>query len=523
MSASEREQRAAEKARQQQPARVLADGAAQQVRHDEADETDDARHRDRAADRERRAADDEPLRALRCEPEARGRVLAERQASSPRAAAATSSQPGTISGSARYTCARLRSASDPSIQNRISSAAYGLGAKFKRERRQRGRERVDRDAGQHDRQEVAAAARERVQRGEREQRAHDRAERQQQRRGAREPEVEHDDGAERCAARCAEQPGLGERIAQQALQRGAAQAERAADEHGEQRPRQTNLLENDVHRLRAAEAERRAAAVAADQQRDAGRDQHEHAESGGERPARRRGLGGRRAHRSAARCSSAADSRLRGNPQDHSADGTVTVRCAAREPSQRRMIEHGVRERRLRAAIAGQHDELGRAAQQRLHRQAAPAVETAARPRRCAAPRASSSSCASESAPTVKPPGRTMTAASGARGPVRFERSDVGAQRRDEPFASLGLADDFRDEPHVALDVGDGALGLELDDAIAQAAQHRARERARVGAGEHDVGSELAAAPRPCRSSACAAPPRSRTATPRDRPRASSR
>ena len=70
---------------------------------------------------------------------------------------------------------------------------------------------------------------------------HDRAERQQQRRGAREPEIEHEHGAERRAARRAEQPGLGERIAQQALQRGAAQAERSADEHGEQRPRQANL------------------------------------------------------------------------------------------------------------------------------------------------------------------------------------------------------------------------------------------------------------------------------------------
>ena len=53
--------------------------AAQQVRHDEADEADDAGDGDRAADGERRAADDEPLRALRIEPEARGRVLAERQ------------------------------------------------------------------------------------------------------------------------------------------------------------------------------------------------------------------------------------------------------------------------------------------------------------------------------------------------------------------------------------------------------------------------------------------------------------
>ena len=98
---------------------------------------------------------------------------------------------------------------------------------------------------------------------------------------------------------------------------------------------------------------------------------------------------------------------------------------------------------------------------------------------------------ASESAPTVKPPGRTMTAAKRCAGAARRERACVGAQRSDQLFASFCLADGFCYEPHVALDVGDGILGLELEDAIADAPQHRARERARVGAGEHDVGSEL--------------------------------
>ena len=136
-----------------------------------------------------------------------------------------------------------------------------------RERGQRGGERVDRDAGEHDRQEVAAPAREPVQRREREQRAADGAERQQQRRGARDAEVEDEHGAERRAARGAEQPGLGERIAQQALQRGAAQAQRSADEQGEQRARQADLAQDDLRKLGPAEAERRPAAVAPDDQR----------------------------------------------------------------------------------------------------------------------------------------------------------------------------------------------------------------------------------------------------------------
>jgi hypothetical protein len=53
------------------------------------------------------------------------------------------------------------------------------------------------------------------------------------------------------------------------------------------------------------------------------------------------------------------------------------------------------------------------------------------------------------------------------------------------------LADDLGDEAHVALDIGDGGFGLELDDAVAEAPQHRARERARIGAGEHEVGREF--------------------------------
>ena len=82
------------------------------------------------------------------------------------------------------------------------------------------------------------------------------------------------------------------------------------------------------------------------------------------------------------------------------------------------------------------------------------------------------------------------------------------------------MVDGFRYEPQVALDVGDGILGLELEDAIADAPQQRARERARVGAGEHDVGSELEQfLGRPVVQRMAPAP-RSRTTTPRDRPRA---
>ena len=180
-------------------------------------------------------------------------------------------------------------------------------------------------------------------------------------------------GAERRAARGAEQPGLGERIAQQALQRCAAQAERAADEQCEQRARQADLAEDRVGERGSAEAERRPAAVAPDDQRCGGGRERQQREADDER--RRRAVARRRAHGCAARCSNAAASTLPGSPHAQSAVCTVIVRCVAPSPRERRMLEHGVRERRLRASIAGQHDDVGIAAQQRLHRQAAPAIE----------------------------------------------------------------------------------------------------------------------------------------------------
>ena len=171
-------------------------------------------------------------------------------------------------------------------------------------------------------------------------------------------------------------PGSANGLRSRPCSAGAAQAERSADEHGEQRPRQTNLPEDDVHELGAAEAERRAAAVAADQQR------------------------GRRPRRSTSTPSPVARAQLRRRVPAVVALTGCAARCSKRggleaarqsagpqrrrhgdgslqraEPTQRRMLEHRVRERRLRAAISRQHDELGRAAQQRLHRQAAPAVE----------------------------------------------------------------------------------------------------------------------------------------------------
>ena len=183
-----REQRAAQEARQQQAARVMADGAAQQMRHDEADEADDARDGDGAADGERRAADDE--RIAFASDRSRGSRPYPRRASAHRGRAprpTTSSQPGTMSGSGEIHVGEAAVGERAEHPEQDLERCVRARREVQRERGQRRGQRVDRDAREHDRQEIAAPARERIQRGEREQRAADGAERQQQRRGAREP------------------------------------------------------------------------------------------------------------------------------------------------------------------------------------------------------------------------------------------------------------------------------------------------------------------------------------------------
>ena len=105
-----------------------ADQRSQQMRHDESDEADDARHRDAGADDQADADRQLPLRAIQIDAERACADLAERQRIERSAASRVSaSQPTTMSGAAMSRSSKLRSVSAPSIQRTISPAAHGLG------------------------------------------------------------------------------------------------------------------------------------------------------------------------------------------------------------------------------------------------------------------------------------------------------------------------------------------------------------------------------------------------------------
>ena len=108
---------------------------------------------------------------LRVEPEARGRVLAERQ----RIEAASrrrDEQPARHHQRQREIHVREAAVGErPEHPEQDLERRVRARCEVQRERGQRRGQRVDRDAREHDREEIAAPARERVQRGEREQRA----------------------------------------------------------------------------------------------------------------------------------------------------------------------------------------------------------------------------------------------------------------------------------------------------------------------------------------------------------------
>src|SRR5690606_12828748 len=167
-------------------------------------------------------------------------------------------------------------------------------------------------------------------------------------------EIEHDHRPERRAARRAEQARLREGIAQQALQRRAAESERPPDEKREQRTRHAYLEQDRPRERRVAEAERGAAARASDPDRSERRDRDErdqHDEGPGDRgidptTADRRSCGRRRlgepsagdhgaspsadASGSTARRMISTASRLSGSPQPKYAPGiSIAVLCNA--------------------------------------------------------------------------------------------------------------------------------------------------------------------------------------------------
>jgi hypothetical protein len=137
------------------------------MRYDEAHEPDDAGHGHCAADRKRRAADDEPLCALRREAETRCSLFPECQ-SVETAGRSCDQQPARHHQRQGEIHVR-ETAIGEGAQHPEQDLEGGVRARceIQSQRSQRGGECVDGDARKHDRQEVAALARKTVERGQR--------------------------------------------------------------------------------------------------------------------------------------------------------------------------------------------------------------------------------------------------------------------------------------------------------------------------------------------------------------------
>ena len=119
---------------------------------------------------------------------------------------------------------------------------FACGPRTGRQRQHQGNtgygERAENDAREHERERARRQAREQEQREHAEHRAGDAAQRQYRRMQAGDAEENTQYRAERRHRRNAERAGVGERIAQIALQRRAGETERSADHDAEQGARQ---------------------------------------------------------------------------------------------------------------------------------------------------------------------------------------------------------------------------------------------------------------------------------------------
>ena len=160
--------------------------------------------------------------------------------------------PATMNGSASMTWRKLRSSSEPSSQNAISSTTNGLLERF-----------ITSAVAAPARLEIASPARIRINNagvaaGDREQHEHrgkgkdDRRDRQRIGSHVGEAERDHQHRAEGGRLRRAEQLGRGQRIAQQPLQRRAGQSQDRADRKGENLPRQADLPHDHLRHVAAA-------------------------------------------------------------------------------------------------------------------------------------------------------------------------------------------------------------------------------------------------------------------------------
>ena len=206
--------------------RVVADEGPHEMGRDEPDEADRAGDRDRGARPERARRDDDEPRAPDVHAEARRRLLAERERAQGRPGAKQERAGEDEERSAKRTCVMARSSSEPSSQNTISVTAKGFGDRL-----------MASEVAAPARLPMASPAststtvppsRPATATTSAIETSAPRIAASGSAAGERtgEPEIEHEHGPERGRLRRAEHRRVGERIAQQPLQRRAGDAER---------------------------------------------------------------------------------------------------------------------------------------------------------------------------------------------------------------------------------------------------------------------------------------------------------
>ena len=240
------QRRAAKGARQEQPRRIRPDEGAHQMRRDEADEADGARHRHRGADAESHGEDDDEAKPADIEAEAFGGLLAESQQ------AEALPMPRQQRGRDHNEGQRQHDMADAAVFQRSEQpegdlqGREGIGREVHRQRGPRSGQAGDREPGEDQQKQRRIAARHGQQQEDRGEGAEDRGDRQAE--GERRVEAERDrrDGREGGGLWSAEQRRIRQRIAQQSLHRRAAEAEGSADGESEDRAGQADFHDDDA-------------------------------------------------------------------------------------------------------------------------------------------------------------------------------------------------------------------------------------------------------------------------------------
>src|ERR1035437_4207271 len=326
--------RAPEEGQEKQGA-VRARDAAHGVRHEKAHESDDAGVRDGRGGEERRRDVGRSLRRLHADSERPGRLLTECE----RVEGASERQEegqreGHVDGQ-RHDRTRRRARQRAKHPEHERLRARGV-AKGEKEQQDRRGERVHDDTREEESTAVQPATRRRPDADDEDgrQRAEKRRERQRERvedsrphsGGRAETEERPDERSARGASGDAEEIGIGERVSEQSLKRGAREGQRAAHEHGQQRARKSQLA-HDRDRLSVPPAREGAEHVgrrqghAPEKQRGEKRGEKSAEEHYAPRPRRATGIHGTR---TAARRSKASTSR--GPGRSSRSPGRTTTR-----------------------------------------------------------------------------------------------------------------------------------------------------------------------------------------------------